>query len=164
MIDYLSQAVIYIIKCKDINIDDSYIGSSDSMKQRERNHRNCKAKYKLYTFVEANGGWDNFEFFMLEQYKAMSNQDLRKREGEWVNMLRPSLNEITPSGEFGKFTFNVKKKKVKITEILDNPIIVDIANIKDNKIICVCGITYQKKNRIRHEKTKRHIKNSLKLE
>lgn len=136
MIDYLSMSIIYIIKCKDNKIIDTYIGSSDCMKDRERDHRSSKKKRsgKLYPFVKNNGGWNNFEFFILEQYNAKSKSDLRNREGFWVDKLKPTLNSQKPSGE----------------------------NITRDNYYCECCFhTYKQSTYGNHLKSKKHKENLL---
>jgi hypothetical protein len=101
MIDYLSLSVIYIIKCKDEEITDTYIGSTINMRERERNHRRFEGGCEtVYKFIKDNGSWNNFEFYLLEQYKATSKSDLRNREGYWVEKLNPTLNTHTPNGRY----------------------------------------------------------------
>lgn len=60
-------ATIYKIYCRDIEITDCYIGSTEDYDRRCGDHKsNCyntngpKYNYKLYKYIRANGGFDNF--------------------------------------------------------------------------------------------------------
>ena len=60
---------IYQIKCKDENIKDSYIGSTKNWESRKNTHKHNsihKIKYRLYEFINKNGGWENWEMILLE--------------------------------------------------------------------------------------------------
>lgn len=86
--DY-SKTVIYIIKCKDDNILEEYIGSTTNFKQRKREHKSrCyNEKIKLfnslkYQFIRDNGGWNNWSMIELEKYSCNDKREAEKREEE----------------------------------------------------------------------------------
>lgn len=98
-------AVIYKICCKDENVKEIYVGSSENFKDRRRSHKkNCKNEiYKdhnmfVYKFIRENGGWDNWE--MIEICKAnecIDKQDLHKKEREYIELLKSTLNNNVPT-------------------------------------------------------------------
>jgi hypothetical protein len=101
-IDY-SKSFIYKLCCKDVNIKEEYIGSTTNMRTRKQCHkRSCHnekdfsyLQYK-YQFIRENGGFDNWDMVLVENYNATDNLDLRKRERYWTEELKASLNSINP--------------------------------------------------------------------
>lgn len=93
-------SIIYKIFCKDENIKECYIGSTNNLHIRKIKHKyscnnNNSNRYhlKLYKFIRANSGWDNFDFIILEQYEnKMTKKDLLKIEGQYIKNLKPTLN------------------------------------------------------------------------
>ena len=75
-VDY-SNSTIYKLCCKDTSIKDIYIGSTTNFRQRKSQHKNCcnnennkHYNYRLYKFIRENGGFDNWEMFMIEEFKC----------------------------------------------------------------------------------------------
>lgn len=94
-----SNYCIYKIFCKDNNIKDVYVGSTKQLKQRITTHKttlnnpnNPHNKYKLYTTIRQNGGWENWSHEVLEELDNTSRLDARKREEYWTNLLGATLN------------------------------------------------------------------------
>ena len=95
-------SVIYKIYCKDENIKDCYIGSTNNLKNRKWKHKsdcnNINSKnynFKVYVFIRANDGWDNFDFIILEQFEnIMTKKDLLKIEGQYIKNNNTTLNYI----------------------------------------------------------------------
>jgi hypothetical protein len=95
--------IIYKIMCKDLNILECYIGHSTNIKSRKNEHKynsnneNSKSyNIKLYTFIRANGGWDNFELIEIEKYPCNSKKEAITREHYWYFELKSTLNVISP--------------------------------------------------------------------
>ena len=87
---------IYIIKSRDLSLHDIYVGSCKDFRSRMRKHKsNCynengpKYHYKLYEFIRANGGWDNF---LMEELCKCDVERLNQVEQEYIDKLNPSLN------------------------------------------------------------------------
>lgn len=94
---------IYKLCCKDANITDIYIGSTLDHYNRKRMHKNsCNNpnshtyNYCVYQFIRDNGGFDNWDLVVLEEYAAENKNDLLWKEREWVERLKPSLNRWRP--------------------------------------------------------------------
>jgi len=88
----------YIIKCKDENIIDNYIGSTSNLKDRLRHHlevfndNNQRGYYrKIYTIIRENGGFENWEMEELFIYECDVNE-ARKIEQNLINEYNPTLN------------------------------------------------------------------------
>jgi hypothetical protein len=94
-------ATVYRIFCKDPEINDSYIGHSIKPLSIRMYHHlktcvNSGYKYhnkKLYKFIRANGGFQNFDVEVIEQ-THMSINESRKCEQYWINVYNPTLNKI----------------------------------------------------------------------
>ena len=97
MTDY-SNSVIYKIYCKDKNIPHVYIGSTTEFEQRQQKHvyfcNNPKYKkynIKLYKFIRANYGIDNWKFEIVEHYPCANKIELHKREYDIYNTYKNTL-------------------------------------------------------------------------
>jgi len=102
MPDY-SKSVIYCISCKDESIKEVYVGSSIDFEGRKKCHKErCiyPIKFhdlKVYKYIRANGGWDNFEMKIIEYYPCENKFELGKREYYWMNELQSKLNDCSPA-------------------------------------------------------------------
>jgi hypothetical protein len=85
---------IYKIICNDDKITDFYIGSTFDLTKRIVYHnRDYPKKLKVYEFIRVNGGWDNWSFITIEDINYdISKQDLFKKEQEWMDKLKSTLN------------------------------------------------------------------------
>ena len=95
--------VIYKICCKDENIKDVYVGSSCSHTKRKSAHkRACTKKdnkeynYPVYRYIRDNGGWENWDFVLLEEYPCENKNQLVIRERYWFELLGTKLNSQYP--------------------------------------------------------------------
>jgi hypothetical protein len=100
--DY-SKSVIYILKCKNEEIPEIYVGSTENSDNRFIQHKkNCNYtsrphyNYKVYRFIRANGGIDNWEMDIIEEYPCENNLQLRIRERYWYDLMTPELNSSKP--------------------------------------------------------------------
>jgi len=69
----ISNYIIYKISCKDDNIKNLYVGSSSNFYNRQNQHmkscynmKDVSYNNRLYTFIRSHGGFDNWEFGILE--------------------------------------------------------------------------------------------------
>lgn len=96
--DY-SKCVIYKIVCNDVSIPDCYVGHTTNLTNRRYQHK-AKAKHpgkcKVYTFVEENGGFDNFSFVEIEKYPCKTYDEAAARERYWIETYKATLNTILP--------------------------------------------------------------------
>jgi len=121
MTDY-NNSVIYKLYCKDDNIDDFYIGSTINIKNRISCHKSYskskKKQLKLYDFINNNGGFNNFEFEIIEKINCDNKLDLHKREKHYIKTLKPSLNTSIPSRNRKEYDIEYyEKNKYKIKEV-----------------------------------------------
>jgi hypothetical protein len=134
--DY-STSVIYTITCKDPKIHDLYLGSTSNFYIRHRVHiSNCKNpnnpcyNYKVYKFIRENGGFDNFQFNIIDEVNCNNREELLEIERKYFERLQPNLNKATPSGGF----------------------------YTKDKIECICGKRLQHRRLFKHLFSKKHSK------
>ena len=169
---------IYKIYCKDKNIKDIYVGACEHFDKREYNHKNrCNNKnYKnynktlLYLFIRDNGNWDNW---IMEELEKVEIEDLCKKEREWYDKLKPSLNTVKPlrdSKEYYKdererileykkkfYQDNIEKIKKRRKEFRNKN--KDKINEKArSRVECdICGRSYTYSNKYSHVRSPYHI-------
>ena len=128
--DY-SRTIIYVIKCKDDNITEEYIGSTTHFIERKCAHKICcnndndKNKtynYKIYKFIRDNGGWDNWIMLEIEKYPCQDKNEAHKREEEIRIDRKSKLNSIKAFGaetikEYHKIYHQEHKDKIKEQKI-----------------------------------------------
>jgi len=90
--------IIYKIYHKD-NEDLFYIGSTTDLDRRKREHKyNCANRNsrhhnsKLYQIIRENGSWECFQFDIIEQVCCETQEDLFKKEDEYITTLKPNMN------------------------------------------------------------------------
>ena len=89
---------IYRWKC--INgSNDVYIGHTNNYEKRKQEHiKSCINKKtknhmcKIYQCMRANGGIENWEMEILEEFYAPSRKEEEQVEQKWIDKLEPSLN------------------------------------------------------------------------
>ena len=175
MPDY-NNTVIYKICCKDTDITDIYVGHTTNINDRIRCHKdNCnypknkKYHFKVYDFIRNNGGWDNWNIIVLEEYPCNSYTDALIKERELYLSLKATLNTYYPQRTNEEYHNDNKEyykvyikqyridNKEKINEKSKQYRIDNIEKTKE-KIICECGCEIRKRDLKTHQKTAKHIK------
>ena len=96
---------IYKLCCKDPSITDCYVGSTCNVRtRRDRHRRRCVYEsekgynLRLYQFIRAHGGWDNWTMVVLEEFSCETRVQRNTREHEWFQRLRDiaTLNSCVP--------------------------------------------------------------------
>jgi len=125
--DY-SRTVIYVIKCKDDNITEEYVGSTTDFIERKYSHKtacnNEKSKhynYKIYKFIRENGGWNEWVMLEIEKYSCNDKREAEKREEEIRVERKAKLNSIKAFGaetrkEYIKQYYQENKEELKIRD------------------------------------------------
>jgi len=141
---------IYKISCKDESITDCYVGSTISHLKRKSFHKaNCNDKtrkeynYPVYRFIRDNGGIDNWEFILLEDYPCRNKKQLNIRERFWFEKLGATLNSHS-----GKISEKNKKYREKNKEKLNEK--------AKEKVECPCGSVVTKSNLSKHKRSQKH--------
>jgi len=78
-----------------------YIGITRNIKQRLRNHKNCKSEPTKYLYNARNKyGWDSFEFKVLKEFKTIDEAtEAEKYYIEKYNTIRPNGMNMTLGGD-----------------------------------------------------------------
>jgi len=125
--DY-SKTVIYVIKCKNDNITEEYIGSTTDFIKRKYNHKtacnnenNKDHNYKIYKFIRDNGGWDEWIMLEIEKFNCNDKNEAHKREEEIRIERKAKLNSIKAFGaetrkEYIKQYYQENKEELKIRD------------------------------------------------
>ncbi len=160
MPDY-TKTVIYVIRCLSLGVIECYVGSTINFTSRKSGHHNacinvkCKAhNYKLYKFIRENGGWENWEMVMLEEYPECTSRVQKLiREREVADRLGAKLNTIRAfrSNEERLEQYRIKNERCNP---INNPIYNPIYNA--TPIICDCGKSFFRTGKSNHIKTKHH--------
>jgi hypothetical protein len=165
MTDY-AKSLIYKLCCKDASITDEYIGSTTNKYKRKQLHKSCcnnendkKYNFYVYQFIREHGGFDNFDFIILEEYSCENKTQLLMKEREWIELQKPTLNCVRPF-----ITEEERKEQKKIITLNHshknyNENKDAIKNKFYEKIICECGCETTYHHLARHKKTKKHLKN-----
>jgi hypothetical protein len=186
---------IYKIVCKDPEITECYVGSTTSHSKRKSRHKsscnNEKSKdynYPVYRYIRDNGGWDNWEFVLLEDYPCRTKKQLNIRERYWFEKLGAKLNSIYPErskeeynkeyregnkeeiSEYNKKHYENNKEKIKERNKKNKEKIKErkIKYYEDNKeeilekmkekVECECGSVVRKDYLLKHKRTQKHQK------
>jgi len=117
--DY-SQMVIYKICCKDLNITDIYIGHTCNLVKRRYKHKsdccNENGKHynvKLYSFIRANGGFDNWEVIEVDKCPCLDFNDALKIERYYIETLNATLNMVIPTRTTTEYYYSNKEIRLE---------------------------------------------------
>lgn len=109
----MNKGIIYMIKCKDPNIKESYIGSTVNLELRKQKHEFCcmDGTSKVYQFIRENKGFDNFEFEILEDNIEFNiRKELNKIERYYIEELKSNLNSQIPTRTLKEWRITNKDK------------------------------------------------------
>ena len=169
MPDY-EKCVMYKLVQKD-NEKNCYVGSSCNYINRKYNHKiacnnekGTNYNFNVYKFIRENGGWNNFEFVIIEKFPCKDKVEKLIRERYWVELIG-NLNSVIPfrTKEETKILSTEKKNKWRVnnSEYSNEYYQKNKDKIKaqnKEKYTCPCGQTLTKVKKSRHEKTIKHKK------
>lgn len=141
--------MLIIYKLQHKESENCYIGSTMNLNLRMRRHKeNLKAKdkchFKLYQFINENGGWDNFNYDIMASIDDINLLNIEKKEvleQRYIDKYCPTLNDKN-----AYLTEEQKKEKQKIYN----------KNYGQHLYKCECGKEFKYKNKSKHLKTMRH--------
>jgi len=110
---------------------------------------------KLYKFIRANGGWENWDIVVLERFSCRNSLELLEREWTYDDKVNIELNHIVvrDPAKFQKQYYQDNKEKFK-------EYAKQYREKKKEKIECpTCKCMVGKYDFKRHTKTKKHINN-----
>lgn len=108
-----SKTIIYKIYCKDPLITDCYIGRTTDFTRRKQSHKTfClkQSEFKIYKFINDNGGWLNWDMVEVEKCECKNNEEAKQKEREWYDNLKPTLNNNIPNQNKNMWQRNNKEK------------------------------------------------------
>ena len=117
-----ANGMIYKWYCKtpelyNLNSNDIYYGSTIDIDNRIIDHKskcyNVNKKsynYKSYRFVRENGGFDSWEFEIVEFYKCNSRKELELREKHYIRSFKSTLNTTVPRRTWREYREDNKEK------------------------------------------------------
>ncbi len=179
-------ATIYKIYCRDNKITDCYVGSTEAYNKRYNKHNSScnntndpKYNYKVYKFIRANGGMDNF---IIEQIIDCNVEDRYDAELYYFKLFKATLNTIYPKRSDKQYWIDNRQKiseqrkqyrennKQTITEqqkqYYENnkeTILEKTKQYRENnkekrkiKIECECGSLVRKSDISKHRKSIKH--------
>jgi len=152
--------VIYKIYCKDSTITDYYIGSTKNLYNRKRCHKcryNKQSKYKLYNFIRNNGGYNNFDYEILEEIFI---GNLKQYEREYIEKLKPTLNCDVPNRTQKESVIAYRQSQKGIQKEKEYEEYYKHIREERNKkkIKCECGCIIRRDSLIKHKKSTKHQK------
>jgi len=81
---------IYRFVCNDINIINTYVGSTTNWSHRKTTHKCCCInpnnkghQFNVYQVIRANGGWNNWNMVLVENYPCNGRREAEQREQYW---------------------------------------------------------------------------------
>ena len=134
----------------------------------------------VYQFIRAHGGWDNWEIVPIKTYSCNSHMELRieeqrmieeleeyttlNRQRAWTSKERRAeldstypCRELTHRREIGRKSYqNRREKIIEYQKEYASKNKDKIKAYKTKKIICECGTTLTKANKLRHLKSIKH--------
>ena len=117
---YYKMNIVYKLHSKDSDIKEFYIGSSKNFKKRKNVHKSdCNNEnskiynIKLYKFIRANGGYNNFDYEILLE---TIEDNIKKIEQKYIDELKPALNCIRACG-FDKKEYEKQYNKINKIKI-----------------------------------------------
>ena len=144
---------VYKLCCRDPTIKDVYIGSTKNLRVRKAMHKhkcnNADSKeynFRVYQFIRANGGYNNWDVIQLEEVDYNTKHELRARERHFFELLNASLNKNVPNRTDAESCRNYRAEHR------------DELNAKANtKHNCVCGGKYTNTNKAQHFASNKHL-------
>lgn len=98
-----ANSIIYRLVCKDVNVTDSYVGSTTQFTVRKAKHKSATYNEKdrlfnslLYTTIRANGGFENWSMLEVEKVNCETRRELEVRERHFIEFYKSNLNFNMP--------------------------------------------------------------------
>ena len=164
--------VFYKIVCIDENIDFSYVGSTKNLRRRKSEHKtscnnpNDSAYNNLkYQIIRSNGGWQNFKLVELGKREQITQREAQYIEEEYRLELRANMNRqrcyrteeerIVQSREKSKAH---REKNPEYHKEYKKEYRSVYKESWKEKMTCECGSIFRIDTKLRHERSKKHIR------
>ena len=154
----------YVYKLFNPDCTEFYIGSTNDMKRRKRDHKhNCTNEnsrdynYKVYQYIRSNGGYSSWKYQILEHITTSINKyELHDLERKAIHDMKPSLNIRLPNRTTEQYRQDNRELLNQNMKQYYKNNIESIKQYKNQKFNCTCGGRYTTVNKTRHEKSKKH--------
>jgi len=154
----------YVYKLFNPECSEFYIGSTKNMKHRMGCHKNnCNNEnlkcynYKVYRYIRSNGGFDSWQFEVLEHIRNSINiKELHGVERKYIEELQPTLNVQKPNRtRVQHYQDNKEALLLKQNQYYHNNREA-ILSRQNQKFECPCGGRYTSSHKAHHFKSKKH--------
>ena len=159
------KSIIYKICCKDLLIQDIYIGSTLNFRNRKWKHKSAcnninRKEYNSYKykFIRNNGGWENWDMIQLKEVSCNSKRELEAEERKAYEELKPSLNTIKPFITKEENILRLTEWRKQNPEEYIRKTKIQNDKKKNKKYTCDCGSTLLIYGKEKHERSKKHKK------
>jgi hypothetical protein len=168
-------SVIYKIISNDLTIKDLYVGSTTNFNIRKAHHKivcndpnNKLYNIPLYKTIRENGGWDNWDMILVENYPCNNKNELHARERHFIDELKSNLNLRLPirtkqekkiyQNEYDKNYREINREELNKSDKIRWQQRKEERNQqrRETIIICECGSKLRLSENERHKKTIRH--------
>ena len=153
---------IYIIKCKDPDIDGCYVGQTAHYIKRCKQHRyNSKCILSdayhrtIYQYIRDNGGFSNFKIDILQTVEA-EQKTIDKVEAFYIRKFK-SLNHQMPARTRKQYHIDNRQKLNTASILYYNQHREILTEKKKESFLCSCGSTYTRSHKARHLKSDKHL-------
>jgi hypothetical protein len=120
--DY-TNTVFYKIVCKDVRINECYVGHTTNFKGRKNHHKhacnnmaNSNYGFRLYEYIRKHGGWDNWDMIMIETCACANFLEASQQERGHLEHLGATLNTKVPSRSFTEYLADNKEQLDKVRQ------------------------------------------------
>lgn len=163
MVNY-NETIIYKLCCKNSEITDVYIGHTTNFRKRKNDHKescnnqnSMKYNLKVYKFIRDNGGFENWNMVMIEEYQCENKLQAMCRERHWIENLNSTLNCIIPTRSKEEYC-DVNKEKINEYQKKYREENTEEINKKRNeKVECECSCKISLRNISTHKKSNKHL-------
>jgi hypothetical protein len=174
-----SKCVIYKLCCKDLNIKEIYVGSTCNFTRRKSQHKHIccnenaiQHNFKVYKFIRDNGGWDNWDMILIEEFACENKLQKLQRERHWYEELKSTLNGDVPGRSDKEYRDTHKQQMKEYREENKQKIIEQMKEYYEEnrekileqkkekskeKITCECGSVFRSCSKPRHDRSKKHL-------
>ena len=141
--------------------DDIYIGSTtqklcDRMREHRDRHRNEPPDALLYKAF-AEYGIDNFFIELIEKCPCNDIEELRRKEGEYMKLIKSSLNTYLAGRTRQEYRDTHKEQKATRMKTYREMNKQKINERNAEKVTCECGCVVSNGYLSRHRQSKKHI-------
>ena len=99
-----SAVSIYKLCCKDVAVQEIYVGHTTNFKSRKSRHKStCTNELDrdhdiyLYQFIRAHGHWCNWSMIEIARLECLDKRDAETKERGYIESLGAELNKIIPT-------------------------------------------------------------------